>query len=69
MLYEIHQCDIFMQIAITYRFFGVSCHTIDATVQLRCNFTLTREQFTRACIELLVASVLLPARNSRKIIE
>ena len=45
------------------------------TVQLRCNFTLahkqfthTLEQFTRACIELLVVSVLLPTRNSCKII-
>ena len=45
------------------------------TVQLRCNFTLAHEQFihtlepfTRARIELLVASVLLPMRNSRKII-
>ena len=46
-----------------------------STVQLRSNFTLTREQFThtlepftRARIELFVASVLLPTRNSRKII-
>ena len=46
-----------------------------ATVQLRCNFTLAREQFTRtleqftrARVELHVASVLLPARNSCKII-
>ena len=38
------------------------------TVQLRCNFTLAREQFTRARIELLMASVLLPVRNSRKIV-
>ena len=45
------------------------------TVQLRCNFTLVLEQFTRtlepftrACIELLVTSVLLPTSNSRKII-
>ena len=45
------------------------------TVQLRCNFTLAREQFTRtleqftqARIELLLASVLLPVRNSCKII-
>ena len=44
-------------------------------VQLRCNLTLTCEQFThtlkqftQARIELLMASVLLSARNSRKII-
>ena len=44
-------------------------------VQLRCNFTLVHEQFTRtvdqftqARIELLVENALLPARNSRKII-
>ena len=43
--------------------------------QLRCNFTLEREQFTRtlepftrAHIELLMVSVLLPVSNSRKII-
>ena len=46
-----------------------------ATVQLRCNFTLAREQFTHtlepftpAHIEILMASVLLPASNSSKII-
>ena len=45
-----------------------------ATVQLRCNFTLACEQFTRtlepftrARVELLMASVLLPVRNSHKI--
>ena len=45
------------------------------TVQLRCNFILTHEQFTRtlkqftrARIELLVVCALLPARNSCKII-
>ena len=54
----------------------------ESTVQLRCKFTLAREQFTqtleqftqtleqftRARIESLVACALLPARNSRKII-
>ena len=46
-----------------------------AMVQLRCNFTLACEQFTstlelltRALVELLVTSVLIPVRNSRKII-
>ena len=45
------------------------------TVQLRCNFTLTREQFTStpeqftlARIKLLVVCALLPTRNSCKII-
>ena len=44
-------------------------------VQLRCNFTLAREQFTRTLeqlirthIELLVTCALLSMRNSRKII-
>ena len=43
-------------------------------VQLRCNFTLalerfthTREQLTHTHIELLMMSVLLPTRNSHKI--
>ena len=47
----------------------------ESMVQLRCKFTLTREQFTRtleqftqARIESLVACALLPARNSCKII-
>ena len=45
-------------------------------VQLRCNFMLTREQFTRTLepftrvhIEPLVASVLLPASNSRRLLD
>ena len=44
-------------------------------VLLRCNFTLTHEQFTRTFkqftytrMELLVVCALLPARNSHKII-
>ena len=37
-------------------------------VQLRCNFTLTREQFTCTHIELLMTCALLPTRNSSKII-
>ena len=53
------------------------CHDIMQlhTVQLRCNFTLARQQFTRTLeqfthtrIELLVACALLPVWNSHKII-
>ena len=61
-----------------YTFYSIYAtpHTkFEETVQLRCNFTLTRKQFictlkqfTQACIELLVACALLPARNSCKII-
>ena len=39
-----------------------------STVQLRCNFTLTCEQFTHTHMELLMVCALLPARNSHKII-
>ena len=55
--------------------FALSTPASEATVQLRCSFMLalekftrTLEPFTRARIELLVAGVLLPASNSRKII-
>ena len=54
---------------------GAQEFSMAPTVQFRCNFMLaheqftrTLEQFTRTRIELIVASVLLPARNSRKII-
>ena len=43
-------------------------HACQYFEKYREQFTRTLEQFTRARIELLVASVLLPARNSRKII-
>ena len=43
-------------------------YSSDVTLRSHKQFTRTLEQFTQACIELLVASVLLPARNSRKII-
>ena len=66
--------ELILQILIRWKFVKILI-SFRYTVQLRCNFTLTceqfthtLEQFTRAHIELLMASVLLPMRNSRKII-